>query len=184
MLERLRRNQSLLIAVVLVGGLLVWMWPAFEPGSAPREGSGSPAPAAAQAAASTRVRVATLAAEDIQRELVVQGHTEPARAVTLKAEVDGRVVEIGAERGTRVAAGDLVVRLDARDREARVREARALVRQRELQYEAVRRLEERSFQSQTQVAESLADLEAARATLRQAEVALANTEIRAPLDGV
>ena len=184
MLERLRRNQSLVIAALLVAGLAVWMWPALEGRSRetpPASQASSPGPAPR---ALTRVRVAVLESREIPREVVMNGRTEPNRAVTLRGEVNGRVLEIGADRGSRVEAGDLVVRLDGRDRAARVAEARALVRQRELQYEGAKRLKQSNFQSETQVAEALANLEAARAALELARTELDHTEIRAPFAGV
>ena len=69
----------------------------------------------------------------------LHGHTEANRAVTVRAEVDGRVEQIGAARGARVAEGDLIVRLSARDRAARLAQAKALVEQRRIQYDGARR---------------------------------------------
>jgi len=116
--------------------------------------------------------------------VVIYGKTEPARSVTLRAEIDGRVVAIGAKRGARVQKGEMIVRLDVRDREARLSQARALVEQRKIQYRASQRLERKNFQSQTNVAEARANLEAARATLARVEVEIANSVLVAPFDGV
>ena len=68
------------------------------------------------AAAKSAVRVRTQTAEDVMRTIVVNGKTAPARTVQLAAETDGRVEYIGAERGASLARGDVIVRLDERDR--------------------------------------------------------------------
>jgi multidrug efflux system membrane fusion protein len=130
-----------------------------------------------------KVRVRTLAAEDVTRTIVVNGKTAPARIAELSAETDGRVVSIGAERGANVARGTVIVRLDERDRSARLAQARATVKQREVEYEARSKLKSSSYVSEAQLQEALAQLEAARAELVRAELDLSYMQVRAPFDG-
>src|SRR5687767_636953 len=78
----------------------------------------SPAVETATATRVPTVRVRELPAEPIEREIVVNGKTAPARVVTLRAESSGRVDEIGLARGAPVAPGDVLVRLDPRERRA------------------------------------------------------------------
>lgn len=175
-------RQSYLIAFALAAGLTVWMLSGADTSDA------APAPAE-KAAAPERVkrftvRTRRLEAAAVNREVVLRGRTEPAREVSLRAEIDARVVETGARRGSAVRAGDVIVRLDTRDREARLREARAAVKQHALRHAAYEKLEKTSYQSATALAEAEASLEAARALVRRVEVELANAVIRAPFDGV
>ena len=135
------------------------------------------------AAQQSRVRVRTQAAEEIVRTITVNGKTAPARVVTLAAETDGRVVALGAERGANVDAGGLVVRLDERDRSARLAQAQATVRQREVEYEARARLKDENYVSEAQLQEGVALLEAAKAELKRAELDLEYMTIKAPFDG-
>jgi membrane fusion protein, multidrug efflux system len=130
-----------------------------------------------------QVQVREQPAETIMRHVRVYGRTQPARSVGIRAETRGRVVAIEAERGQRVKAGDVLVRLDERDREARLSEARALVRQREAEFEGRQRLGGQGFVSAIQQAEAEAQLEQARAELRRAELDVEYTKIRAPFDG-
>jgi len=132
----------------------------------------------------TRVRTALVSAEPMTNELILQGRTQAERSVVVRAEADGRVEEVFVERGARVEAGDLLVRLAVEEREARVAEKRALLRQREIEFEAARSLNERGYRADTQVAEAQALLDAARAELRLAELDLEHLEIRAPFDGI
>lgn len=130
------------------------------------------------------VRVRGSVAQLIERQVVLNGYTAPVRAVEVRAETDGRVIALGAEKGAPVEAGALLVRLDARDREAAVAEAEARVRQWELENEAATKLGQKGFQAETKIAETRAALEAARAVLERARLDLAHTELRAPFAGV
>ena len=143
-------------------------------------------PAAAMTAVETprnSVRVRTQSAEEVVRTIVVNGKTAPARVVEISAETDGRVVATGAERGANVSAGELIVRLDERDRNARLAQAEATLRQREVEYAARVRLKSDSYVSEAQLQEAVALLEAARTELTRAELDLAHMIVRAPFDG-
>ena len=131
----------------------------------------------------TAVRVRTQSAEEIIRTISVNGKTAPARVVELSAETDGRVEVIGADRGSNVEQGGVIVRLDERDRRARLAQAKATVKQREVEYEARLKLQGESYVSEAQLQESIAQLEAARAELRRAELDLDYMTVRAPFDG-
>jgi multidrug efflux system membrane fusion protein len=115
---------------------------------------------------------------------VVRGRTEALRKVSLKVETKGRVVELPVEQGAWVAEGDVIARLSADDRPARLREAKALREQRRIEFEASQKLSKKGFRSDTQVAGSLAALEAAEAAVSLAEEVLGNTVLRAPFDGL
>jgi multidrug efflux system membrane fusion protein len=94
------------------------------------------------------------------------------------------VIDLGPDRGALVRAGDLLVKLDPRARSARVEEAKAGLRMRDIEYQAARTLGAKGFQAETKVAEAMAELEAAQATLEQAQIELSHATITAPFDGV
>ena len=178
----LRRNQSLFTALGITAALTLWLLSGTGATGSARdpslEGPRVDRPAV------TRVRVRVIEAEPVTRDVIIYGKTEAARDVILRAEIDGRVVAIGAKRGSKVQKGDMIARLDVRDREARLQQARALVDQRKIQYDAAKRLKTQNFQSQTNVAEALANLEAARAAVARVEVEISNSVLTAPFDGV
>ena len=103
------------------------------------------------AAPQSKVRVRTQTAEEIVRTIVVNGKTAPARSVELSAETDGRVEFIGAERGANVERGGTIVKLDERDRSARLTQAHATVKQREVEYEGRLKLQSESYVSEAQL---------------------------------
>ncbi len=131
----------------------------------------------------TSVRVRHQTAMEVTRNITVNGRTAPARIVELNAETDGRVVSIGVERGDRFDAGDVIVRLDERDRRARLAQAEATVKQRELEFEARAKLKGDSYVSEAQLQEAKALLEAAKTELTRARLDIDYMVIRAPFDG-
>jgi multidrug efflux system membrane fusion protein len=131
-----------------------------------------------------RVSVVESRATDIVREIIVSARTEPNRTVELRSEVEGRIVELNAERGAVVAEGDQIARLDIRDREERLAEAEALIAQHELQFQAAERLGDQGLLSEVQIAEARARLVSSRAALANIELEIEHTRIFAPFDAV
>ena len=129
------------------------------------------------------VRVRTQTAEHVQRTIIVNGKTAPARVVNLAAETDGRIESIGAKRGASIERGTTIVRLDKRDREARLAQARATVKQREVEYDGRLKLKSESYVSEAQLQEAVALLETAKTELKRAELDLEYMFIRAPFGG-
>ncbi|MEM7225450.1 MAG: efflux RND transporter periplasmic adaptor subunit [Pseudomonadota bacterium] len=131
-----------------------------------------------------KVRVRQQTAQNYIQEVVVRGRSEAVRRVEVEAEIPGRIVEVLVDRGAWVEEGDVLARLSVDDRQARVNEALALAKQRDLAHEAVKKLNKKGFKAAVQVAETEAALAAARAAVKKAQVALANTVLRAPFAGV
>ena len=174
------KNRPWIIAIAIAVGVVVWMLSGQQP---EKQAKATQAEAPAQAAKHPSVLVREQTAEPVNRSVVLNGRTAPARIVELNAETEGRVEQIGVARGDQVKAGATIVTLDGRDRQARIDEAKATVRQRELEYEARQSLKQESYISDAQLAEGLAQLEAAKAELKRAELDLQNMVVRAPFDG-
>jgi multidrug efflux system membrane fusion protein len=130
------------------------------------------------------VQVSVQTAKPITRYVSVYGRSAPARSVEIKSETDGRVQSIDADRGAQVKKGQRILQLDLRDRQARLEQSRASVTEHRTAYEAQLRLQPDGYVSDTQIAETLAKLEGAKAELTRAELDLRYREIRAPFDGV
>ena len=170
---------SLGIALVVVAWLASGLIASSDD---PAEAGNDPAATAADEAHSS-VRVRSQSAEQVRRYIVVNGNTAPARTVTLAAETDGRVESVGLERGRNGDRGTLVVSLDERDRQARIAEARAVLNQRQAEFEAREKLKSSSYVSDAQLKEARALLESARTELVRAELDLEYARIVAPFDG-
>jgi len=175
-----KRFRSWLVSAGIVGVVALWLLSGQFGGNQEKDQSVETA-----VAETTRnaVRVRTQSAEEVMRTIVVNGKTAPARIANLAAETDGRIEYIGADRGASLERGNLIVRLDKRDRSARLAQAQATLKQREVEYEARLRLESESYVSQAQLQEAVALLETARAEVTRAELDLAYMSIRAPFGG-
>jgi multidrug efflux system membrane fusion protein len=181
-MKRLAVSKSVLMAAGLLVAVVAWMVSGV--GRESLRGPEQSAGARVAAATLPRVTVQDSRAQSITREIVVSARTEPNRRVELRAETDGRVVAVGAERGRAVKAGERVVGLDLRDRQARLDEARALIAYADLQFEAARKLQTQQFVSDTQMADLLSRVVGARAALQLIELEVANTSIVAPFDAL
>jgi multidrug efflux system membrane fusion protein len=170
-----------IIAVGLTVAVTLWLASGFLGGEAPRKAdAGGPA---AFTAGTARVQIRAQQAEPVTRTISVYGRTAPARSVEIKAETSGRVTALGIARGEPAASGQPLVRLDLRDRQARLEQARASVSEHQSAWEAQQELKPQGYISDTQLAETRAKLEAARAELIRAELDLEYMNVRAPFDG-
>lgn len=132
----------------------------------------------------TRVRARVMRATIETAEVALRGRTESNRMVEVRAETSGRVVALPVEKGALVKAGDALCRIAVEDRTARLTEAREAVAQAQLEYQGSLKLKRQGYQSETAIASAKARLAATEALLKRRELDLANTEIRAPFDGI
>ena len=184
-MKRPRLNTSWLLAALFLIAAALWLLTGtVETGG---EGRAAPAPAAASAepeAAPKSVRVVVSEAMQRQDVVAVTGHTAASRKVTLMAEADGPIAALPLERGAAVAEGDAIATIDPEDRKARLAEAEALLRQREAEYEAARKLNQRGYKGDIALAESAAQLDGARAAVKRMQIEMGNTLVAAPFGGV
>jgi multidrug efflux system membrane fusion protein len=146
----------------------------------------------------TPVTVARAGPRDMPVVLEVVGRGEAYESVTLKSRVDGQVVEVPFSAGQRVAAGDVLIRLDPSDFRAKVAQAEANLardqallkkaRADEARYQA---LKSQGFISEEKVAEVRATAEATeasvqadKAALELARLQLGYATLRAPFPGL
>ncbi len=186
-------NKSTLMAGIVAIGVIAWM----ASGSVTTTGSDARSPTPASATlpddtaaaganerAGVRVGVRQSSASVVSRVVAVSARTEPNRIVEIRGEAEGRVIAVNAERGAFVREGEAIARLDMRDREARLEQARAQLEQHRIQYEAALALRNQNLTSEVQIAEARARLIASEAMLKDIELEIERTVIRAPFDGV
>lgn len=189
-------NRSIIIAIVIAVGVTAWIASGqFNTGGDKTNGAGD-ASAATNAEESTEsnkdaenthkvmgVRYLNLTAQPRQREIIVHGKTEANRVVELKAEISGRVKKVHVNDGDRVKTGDRIASFDVKDNEARLQEAQALVRQREIEYNASQKLNKKGFSADTTLASAKALLDSANAQVTAMKIRLNDLVINAPFDG-
>ena len=179
-------KKSVIIAIIITVGAGAWIFSGQFANSARDTGDGEIAvqTASQQPAALAKVRVAKLVATPRVNLLTINGRTEASRSIQIRAETDSRVNEIYINKGDRVETGQLIARLALDDRRAKLAEAEALLRQRNIEHSAAEQLQVKGFRSQTSLAAALAQLDGARAVVERMRIDIARTEIRAPFSGI
>ena len=129
------------------------------------------------------LKVETLDAKPYTRRISLNGFTKANRMVEMKPEVDGKVAELPVKKGSQVTKGQLIVRLDDRDRKEKLAQARAALDARTIEYQASQTLEKKGYRPRIGLAQSKAALEEARAMMAQAQLEYDNTRMYAPFAG-
>ena len=180
--SRRRHLGPLAIAILIAAAAALWVGSGSFLGDNAPETRKEPAHLAAQQQV-PEVRVRTQRVETRTHDIRVQGRTQADRKVTVRAETRGRVRELLVEKGDRVEQGEVLAQLAEEDRPERLQQARALLEQRRIELEAARRLNEKGYRAETQLAAARAAYQDAQAAVRAAEVALDHTTIYAPFAG-
>lgn len=131
-----------------------------------------------------KVEVTRFVADRVNKEVSIYGRTEPDRVVTLRAEYAARVVSVNVPEGATVQADEVLFQLDERDLQQQIRSAEATVRQRQLELQGADSLKKQGLQSEVNIAQAMAQLEAAKTQLLSLQIMLQNTQVRAPYAGV
>ena len=145
-----------------------------------------------------KFRTATIDQGAITQVVLATGTLQPVITVNVGTQVSGTVLERRADFNDHVTKGQVLLRLDPANLEARVRQARAQLGSAEASlvlaratYERNQKLVAAGFisaltldQGKREVDAGTANVELARAQVQSAETDLNNSVIRAPIDGV
>ncbi|MEN3366931.1 MAG: rane fusion protein multidrug efflux system [Burkholderiales bacterium] len=162
---------------------------------APAPATAAPAPAVLEFLPSDVTQVAT---RDLRQLLPLSGSLRAVNQASVKARVGGDVREVLVREGEPVTAGQVLVRMDTRDYQARVDQAKGAMQASRGQLDIATKardnnkaLLEKGFISQnaydnaaSQFDIARANVESARGALDVAQKALADTVIRAPVSGL
>jgi multidrug efflux system membrane fusion protein len=181
---RVRSSYLVVGAIVALVAAYLVVRPLLGPAKSGDANAATPSAALAQGGAPPLVQVSLI--PEVQRPyaLTIRGRTQAIRMVVVRSETAGNVAETPVLQGTFVRAGQVLCRLAVDARAAALAQAKADLQSKQLQMQASQNLAQRGFRSQTQVLTDEAARDSAAAVLRQAEVALAQVDIRAPFAGV
>ncbi|HEV2531923.1 efflux RND transporter periplasmic adaptor subunit [Phenylobacterium sp.] len=178
---RLKSQYIFVIGVVGVLALYFLVRAVAGGGHAPNRAAAKPA-AAASAIPSVQVK---LTPDEVREyDVVLRGRTQATRTVQVKSETSGVVAATPILQGTVAAKGTVLCRLAVDARQAALDQARASFKSMQLQQQANAELSRKGFRSPTQLVQGQANLDAAQAGVRAAEIALKQVDIRAPFTGV
>lgn len=184
-MAKFRFHKLAAIAVLIGVGAWVATGEFSSVGSAQNEAPPTPAEASDQVKVPLRtVAVITPPRVEHQRAIRISGRTEAEKRVTLATRVMGVIEKLPVRQGQRVERGDLVMQLNAEDKEAGVRMAESVVTQRQAEADAAERLVGGGNAPKLQADQARAALATARAQLESAKAELAQYSIYAPYNGV
>ncbi|MES2149726.1 MAG: efflux RND transporter periplasmic adaptor subunit [Pseudomonadota bacterium] len=185
-----------LVVIALAGGTWTAMQSKNKPAPQAAGDKGGPPKVDVYELASTDV--AAIEARELAVNLPLSGSLAPLTQAIVKSKVSGIVVGATVQEGVSVAAGQLIASLDAADQRARVAQMQAaldeaaarlsLARKNNANSDALLKQNYISRNSYDTTVNSVelaqASVKAAQAQLDMARIALADTQIRAPLAGV
>lgn len=174
------RNNPVWLALILVVLLVLWMLS----GQTYRAQTDAPEDVLPPDTVPSRVETRQLQAQPYAPVQVVQGQLLPVRAVNLRSQAGGRLLERPVALGDRVARDDLLIRLDQENRPAQLARAEADLTLREAELRAGQRLFDQQLMPETDFIRLRAAKAAAQAERNLMAIQLDYTQIRAPFDGV
>lgn len=186
-----KRVLGALIGIVLVGGTIVWL----SGGIGERIAPGEVAEKAAELPAGARIAVASERSQPAFEW--TNGSLVSARRTAIAARVLATIEEVRVRAGDEVNKNEILIVLDSREFNARVRQTRQALAAAEAQRDLARieknrieKLFKRQVASRERLDQAISDLRVAEAearrlqdSLREAETALSYTQIRSPMDG-
>ncbi len=130
------------------------------------------------------VRTRHIKAQSYTPNMRVTGQTERSRSVIIRTQITGKISKIIKKAGDNVNKGDIIAKLYSEDLPLRLKEARARVKQRELEFSAAKKLSQKGYKAETKYAAAFADLQAAKAFAERIRINLEYTDIHAPFSGI
>ena len=132
----------------------------------------------------TAVSLAEVTIQPLWDEEDVVGNVEAAQRAVLSAKVTGVVDSVAVAPGARVARGDILAKIDAREITARLDQAVAAQDQAQRDFARIERLLQSGSATRQEFDAANTRLRTADAGLVEARTMLQHTEISAPFDGV
>ena len=174
-------NFAYVLLVIIIGGLGYWFFQGMQNAPEPEVPDVSE-----RISVQSRpvVTVEQLPSERIERVLELSARTEEYRKVDVRSEIAGRVIRLPVSKGNSIRSGEVLVELDADDLNARLRQNRAEIEFKTIEFEAEQRLLAEQLTSRSKLAQSASALELARADLESTTLQLSKTKVTAPFAGV
>ncbi len=175
-------RRSLITAGVLAALVTLWMASGMlQPATATED----PAPTDASPDQPLfKVQVKRLTAEAAPLYLNLNGYMTYQREATQSAEVSGVIAQILIPKGQAVTQGTPLMILDADDRPERLNKAQFELAARKADLDATRALIRKKMASDNQLKQDEAAVAEAQADVRQIQLEIEKSTIRAPFDGI
>lgn len=132
------------------------------------------------------VEVLVLESMTANFEVRSQGTVLPLTETVLSAEVQGTITSISPKfiAGGVFDKNEVLMRIDATNYDVAVKQAQALVKQRQIEYDGAKKLKSQGYRAEAEYASAVAALASAEAELVRARRNLERTYIRLPYEGI
>ncbi len=119
-------------------------------------------------------------------EVSSQGTVLPRTETVLSAEVQGTITSISPKfiAGGVFEKNEVLMRIDSTNYDVAVKQAKALVNQRQIEYDGAKKLQSQGYRAEAEFASAAAALATAEAELVRARRNLERTYIRLPYEGI
>ena len=174
------RQQPAWIALIIFGLLCLWLFSGMSSNAQDPAAKSSKSDSAPVAEVRTRL----YRAENVNREVVLYGRTEPDRLASVRAEVEGKIADVMVAEGEAVKSGQPLLKIEENDIRQQLDAAKSLLDQRNLELKGARSLGQKGYQSEVALAQAKSAVDDAVARIEQLQLRLQKTVIRAPFDGV
>lgn len=188
----MKKPLYVIASIAIIGGAYVWTFglpggaPTVADGQAPfAQGPGGPGGAGRPGGGATTVVLTPLDMQPFEESFRAIGNSQAVSSATVTSDVSGRIVELNLPPNTQVSQGDILVQLDARAATLSLEVAQSELEQASDTVARYERLQQSGNLTVTDVTLSEARLaqRLAQVNVAQAELALENLTIRAPISG-
>ena len=138
----------------------------------------------AQAAPEAVAATAMVELREVDLSYPAESVLEAVKQTTVAAQVQGRILEVRADAGKRVAAGQVLMKIDEREAAQGLALAQAQLSVARANFERTRNLYQQKFISQAALDKAEADFKSAAASTGQAGTVASFSTITAPISGV
>lgn len=177
----MRINRSYIISGLAVLVIALWFFMHANNGANDPVASQSTAP---QEDALPTVVTQSLSAQTHPNSYRLYGRTEANREVQVKAQTPGLVISTPIKEGAVIARGTTICKQDIDARQAMLDQAKAQLASTEFDLRSTRTLVDKGYKSEIQLANLEAQVNGAKAGVKQAEIELDNVNIRAPFSAI
>lgn len=111
------------------------------------------------------------------------GTVNPMHRASVTSKTSGKITDVYLSDGEKIKKDDVVLKIENYDRIEQIEKAKALLSQRETEYDSSKKLNRKGYKAQIYVDAAFTALKSAKADLKRLELDLENTEIKSPIDG-
>ncbi len=180
-----RKKKITLIAVIAIFIIIIAVFPSIKRALTPEDGgkpvAGAPAGSVRRA---LNVNAMIMGYGNLEDKVTIVGTLLPDEEVDLGFEISGMITEINFQEGGYVRKGDLLAKVNDKPLQAELRKLEAQLPLAQNRVSRQQQLLARQAVSQESVESVNTELEKLKADIEYTEARIAQTELRAPFDGI